>query len=509
MTKPGRRGVTKEEVYQACERLMARDVSITNKTVRAELGDTGSYGTIGVHVSTWKAERNQKRVKELEMTNFSPKLLAALADETNRRIVEVREEFRRRDEELEASLDEALGHIEESEAAVIAAEQKIEEQRQNYEKQLRTIETGRIQLASSLEEVRKQKSELTAETIELRQVIETQRTENAKHLMVAERNEKLEVDLKESTSRLVAVDQEAGILRVERDTAQKQLESTTKESASIYEELKRSWKSDQENENLRIAAETSNHGAQEIIAVKNEQIETLRDEKGRNLEENVRNREKIESLREKIEEYQQKTAGNGQNNEKIESVRTKIKELLKPATVPPVEDVIDLVEIEEGEDQAETNDDEITDLVEIEESEELTYAYPVAQWALLLVEGYKMYQFRGKQIWEMTSPGVLEIYEEFPSKNKLNKAKTKILADGKIIEIVQDFKANELSLNYSGAQKKSLYADGYAIYRFSAGEKRIKMDANGGWKTYQKFNSASDMVRAGEELLKNPKNLEG
>ncbi|QSJ20326.1 DNA-binding protein [Nostoc sp. UHCC 0702] len=49
-----RAGITQEQVWNACEKLYAEGKPVTNEKVRFELGQSGSYATIGKHVKTWK-----------------------------------------------------------------------------------------------------------------------------------------------------------------------------------------------------------------------------------------------------------------------------------------------------------------------------------------------------------------------------------------------------------------------------------------------------------------------
>ena len=103
------RGITKDQVIEACEKLVAGGIEPSIKIIRRELGDTGSEATIHKHLQTWRRERaggltEELHKKESEAKQKQVELLAVRDKEFA--------QMQADNAELEASLDEKMQEIE-------------------------------------------------------------------------------------------------------------------------------------------------------------------------------------------------------------------------------------------------------------------------------------------------------------------------------------------------------------------------------------------------------------
>jgi endonuclease/exonuclease/phosphatase (EEP) superfamily protein YafD len=64
--KMPRTGITETQILAAIEALQARGEAVSKITVRKELGDTGSYGTISAFLQRWREQRAQEAPVELQ-----------------------------------------------------------------------------------------------------------------------------------------------------------------------------------------------------------------------------------------------------------------------------------------------------------------------------------------------------------------------------------------------------------------------------------------------------------
>jgi len=68
-----RTGITEPQILAAIEALQGRGEAVSKITVRKELGDTGSYGTISAFLQRWREQRAQEA---LALSRFPPGLLS-------------------------------------------------------------------------------------------------------------------------------------------------------------------------------------------------------------------------------------------------------------------------------------------------------------------------------------------------------------------------------------------------------------------------------------------------
>ena len=70
-----RTGITEPQILAAIEALQGRGEVVSKITVRKELGDTGSYGTISAFLQRWREQRAQEAPAALALVTSPPGLL--------------------------------------------------------------------------------------------------------------------------------------------------------------------------------------------------------------------------------------------------------------------------------------------------------------------------------------------------------------------------------------------------------------------------------------------------
>ena len=198
--KPGRQGVTFEQVAAAANALLAEDRRPSLRAVRERIG-SGSMATIQRHLAAFDAQRPKTHAAEIEL---SPSIRREIEDEIQRHVAEATAELREQLADVVGARD-ALAEEAESQAATLA----------EFEQQLATLQATTTEQAARLEELR------TAE--------ERERTaaEQAR-VALAEANLKLEG--------IPALQAELERLRTALDTRTAELSRETARAASLTAE---------------------------------------------------------------------------------------------------------------------------------------------------------------------------------------------------------------------------------------------------------------------------------
>jgi hypothetical protein len=125
-----RTGITEPQIMAAIEALQGRGEPVSKITVRKELGDTGSYGTISAFLQRWKAQREQEAPEEAGPVPESVQALFAKAwsvaqGQAQAELAPQREALAQAQAELKAELQRAQA---ENDEAVRILEVQLEHQ---------------------------------------------------------------------------------------------------------------------------------------------------------------------------------------------------------------------------------------------------------------------------------------------------------------------------------------------------------------------------------------------
>lgn len=134
---PHGRAITEQEVFAACDRLAESGTRINNISIRSELGDRGSFSTIGIHKKKW--ERRHQRLRDAEPVPAKSRELqgnltqtVALAIEAARAELEI-EAHRVAQQQAAEAYEEAYTKLEDAWEELrlerVKAEQELAEQR--------------------------------------------------------------------------------------------------------------------------------------------------------------------------------------------------------------------------------------------------------------------------------------------------------------------------------------------------------------------------------------------
>jgi DNA repair exonuclease SbcCD ATPase subunit len=140
-----RTGITAEQIAQAAEALVARNLEPTMAAVREELGGTGSFSTIGAVLRTWRTERAET-TRQLTGTPVPDELQGILTMALGKAWA--------------AALAAAEANLNPQREALAKEKQELEASQKEFEGAVQTLE-GRIE---NLEELLKKAEEGLAKT---------------------------------------------------------------------------------------------------------------------------------------------------------------------------------------------------------------------------------------------------------------------------------------------------------------------------------------------------------
>ena len=147
-----RRGINKEKVFAAADRLAARGEAVTVTRLREEVGNTGSYTTISAYLKDWRAQAagegdpDSERLPDgveggvLQLVRKAWQGLAQLLDRREAR----------RDQVTEAHFDRLEHEVDDTEKALQALAERQREQEQVLE-ELRRRDADQADTVARLE----------------------------------------------------------------------------------------------------------------------------------------------------------------------------------------------------------------------------------------------------------------------------------------------------------------------------------------------------------------------
>jgi colicin import membrane protein len=133
-----RTGITREQVFEAANKLKADGASITMQRVRDALGETGSFSTISRLLEEWRAADTMRdretlpevpEVADRAMQGAVRELWRIAAAAAHREIAAAREEAERRIKEADLRYGEARAEVERLEKLAVATDDEVQTSR--------------------------------------------------------------------------------------------------------------------------------------------------------------------------------------------------------------------------------------------------------------------------------------------------------------------------------------------------------------------------------------------
>ena len=134
------RGITREQVIEACEKLVSEGIEPSIKIVRKELGDTGSEATIHKHLSAWRKDRQGDLTSDLQKKEAEARL-----KETELKAIRDKEfaQMQTDNAELETSLEEKMQELEDKNLEIMELKKTMEGLKENNNRQKIELEALR------------------------------------------------------------------------------------------------------------------------------------------------------------------------------------------------------------------------------------------------------------------------------------------------------------------------------------------------------------------------------